>query len=884
MRKLLGLCLLVCGIACATALAQGDSDEISTARASLGVNMRGDLSVSIFADDDLSATALDTIRATALACNWRPRYKSSGLLEGTCRHFFQSDGASVSGRLDAARLVTLLHAARAEQVTVFLDGLTELQAPPPPGWRQPKAVRRAAHARDAGMYSFVSAGPSELPPPFDFKLGQPWEARRLVTPLLFTLFAPPILSLGLMRRSRRNQVTHATTVWMHWVLLGAWLYWISAVRISDLTAFAVHLQIDSLALTLAVGAVLYSVPPLLAMASCIVILIPAEKEPLQERIKIAKKGTARNAAIIVPFGIFLVGSKMFQLDTRVAMASIFAAYVAYRVLTLFAGLSTLGSVLYLSGGELAESVRRIAGRAKVQLKGVYLTGNRSAREANAFAGGSGFIMLTGGLVESLTCREVDTVVAHEMGHLRGKDALMSMAAFWGYILVVTPAAVSFVHRAGLPGWLLSLPILPMGYVLGTAFLSRSREFEADRKAAELTGDPEGMIAALARLRMLSDTPVDWGGMQGSILSHPSMHQRAMAIARRFNLAEERALAILNDPGMLGAEPLHAAESFRAAEPVPGAEPLPAAKSLPSATVDGPPADPPPLHYALPEFAHGEPLFSTSTKETFEFWVRWLSNVSLVAELMAVAIVASRVWPWGPHWQVLAMLLCVPVVARTYLAVGRWFECRFARRIRRRLLLRLGSAAENGIFAGVSPGDKVVPVEGFSMWDVGFLFLSPDWLTYQGEQARFSIPRSAVSGIEVRKGPFGWSRTYAATVTWEGGSFSVVRPDRGVSRRTARRLKAQLDAWRQGLPEQYVAAAPGPFSAPSLPQFSGTLLRRWAALRSHALRAAMLFLGVIFVLPLEMVHHAAMIALVPFTVPMCYLMAVCPLFFARPAKA
>ena len=170
-----------------------------------------------------------------------------------------------------------------------------------------------------------------------------------------------------------------------------------------------------------------------------------------------------------------------------------------------------------------------------------------------------------------------------------------------------------------------------------------------------------------------------------------------------------------------------------------------------------------------------------------------------------------------------------------------------------------------------------------MWDVGFLFLSPDWLTYQGEQARFSIPRTAISSVEVRKGPFGWGRTYAATVAWEGGSFSLLRPDRGGSRRTARRLKARLDAWRQGMPEGYVAALPGPFPAPSLPQFSGTLIRRWTALRSHAVRAFMLFIGVIVLLPMESVNSAAMIALVPFTVPICYMIAVCPLFFRRTAS-
>src|ERR1022692_12496 len=341
MRKLFGRCW-VGGAVASAASAQQDSGEISEARVYLGVNTRGDLSVHIYAED-LSASALNTIRSTALPCDWRSRYSSSRLLEGTCRHLFQSDGASMSGRLDPSRLVTMLHAARVEKVTVELAGLTQLKGPPPPGWRQANAKKRIGGSPGVGRYSFLSAQSAELPPAFEFKIGKPWEARRLVTPLLFTLFAPPVLSLWLIRRGRRNQAKQATNVWVHWVLLGSWLYWISAISISDITAFAVHLQIDSLALTFAAGAAIYSLPPLLAMASCIVILIPSGKEPLAERILIARKGTARNAAFIVPFGIFLVGSEMFQLDTRVGMASMFAAYVAYRLLTLLAGLWTHGS-------------------------------------------------------------------------------------------------------------------------------------------------------------------------------------------------------------------------------------------------------------------------------------------------------------------------------------------------------------------------------------------------------------------------------------------------------------------------------------------------------------------------------------------------------------
>ena len=65
-------------------------------------------------------------------------------------------------------------------------------------------------------------------------------------------------------------------------------------------------------------------------------------------------------------------------------------------------------MVFLSGGELAESIRRLAARAKVQLKGIYLTGNRSPREVNAFAVGSGNVMITSGLVERMTRRDGKT--------------------------------------------------------------------------------------------------------------------------------------------------------------------------------------------------------------------------------------------------------------------------------------------------------------------------------------------------------------------------------------------------------------------------------------------------------------------------------------------
>src|SRR5262249_33977826 len=156
-------------------------------------------------------------------------------------------------------------------------------------------------------------------------------------------------------------------------------------------------------------------------------------------------------------------------------------------------------------------------------------------------------------------------------------------------------------------------------------LSRKHEFEADGKAAELVNDPEGMIAALARLSKMTRTPVSWGGIQGAILSHPSMRQRVLAIAHRFGLAEERAVALLHDPDLLAAD-----------------------------------TGPEDLHYSVPAECEGlEPVFSSRSKSAYQMWGRWTSNVALAALTLAFGHFALFVWPRPPHIR-LGLLLMLPL--------------------------------------------------------------------------------------------------------------------------------------------------------------------------------------------------------------------------------
>jgi Zn-dependent protease with chaperone function len=828
----------------------------------LSIKPLGDVNVSIYADS-LSQQRLQALRTMVLPCNWRAEEQDDGYLIGACHAMLHSDGASVDGRIPLAGLVVALRASGLQVVRLSVQGYAPFRASPGDGWY---VIRRKSRGKrfadDDTIYFYTSRSINELPAYADIRVGIPWKASRFVTPLAFTLLGPPLLALWLRRRSERKGGRPATVVWMNWVMNGMFLYWISALSISDLTAFTYRLRLESAIATLAVGALVYSIPPLASVLASVFLIHPANKR--SDAIAAARRAAVQNATLLVPLGIFLVGGGMFQLDARIAMGSVLAAYAAFKMLTVVAARVTHGNIQLLTQGDLCQKAYQIAGRAGVKLHGFYLTDNRAKREANAFAAGTGVVMVSRGLVENLTRREVDAVLAHETGHLRGKHTLMTAAAFWAYILLVQPLVLTMAVTAKVPQWVLGLPILPVAFIMGTAYLSRGREFNADKRAAELTGDPEGVIAGLARLRILSDSPVDWGGMQGSILSHPSMQARVLAIARHCHLDEIRALAVLHDPDILGAEPAptqNAAAEVRTGEAAPAAEVAQ------------------PIHYELPERSV---VFSTFAKEGRALPARWVANAVLVAELLAVAVLMERIdipWPWG----FLASLAGLALATRTFLAVDNVLSCYFLKRIRRKLEREWAGAGRQAMFVGVLPGWRVMLPDGFPIWDVGFLSFSPDYLTYEGEQTRFSVPREAVTGVAVQKGPLAWDPEYVLTVAWQGGAFSLTRPDRGTtSRRQARRLEAQLRSWWHGEPLREASCnAVNRLPAPALPQLSGEILRGWKAVRVLALRAAMLFFGtIILVQALQMKHYGVMLSMAP----ICLMLAVCPIFFRKAPAA
>lgn len=133
---------------------------------------------------------------------------------------------------------------------------------------------------------------------------------------------------------------------------------------------------------------------------------------------------------------------------------------------------------------------------------------------NAFAVGSGrdaAVAVTDGLLRKLGRAELVGVLAHEVSHIQNNDVrVMGMADILGRLTHSFSLIGQFLLLLNLPmiilgqttiSWfaIAALIFAPQLSALLQLGLSRTREFDADRGAAELTGDPASLAEALRKL-------------------------------------------------------------------------------------------------------------------------------------------------------------------------------------------------------------------------------------------------------------------------------------------------------------------------------------------------------------------------------------------------
>ncbi|MCW2637604.1 MAG: peptidase Ste24p [Blastococcus sp.] len=199
----------------------------------------------------------------------------------------------------------------------------------------------------------------------------------------------------------------------------------------------------------------------------------------------------------------------------------------------------------LPAGELRSSLLALADRSGVPVEDVLVSdASRRTTALNAYVsgfGGTRRIVLYDTVLEQLPDDEIESIAAHELGHVVNGDVLTgtltgalgagAAVALFGWLLSMTP----LLRRAGadspadprvIP---LVLLLLAVGGLLSTPvqnLVSRQIEARADLHALDLTRDPEAFVSMQRRLATTNlsdpDPPAAWQWFFGS---HPTAAQR-----------------------------------------------------------------------------------------------------------------------------------------------------------------------------------------------------------------------------------------------------------------------------------------------------------------------------------------------------------------------
>jgi heat shock protein HtpX len=178
---------------------------------------------------------------------------------------------------------------------------------------------------------------------------------------------------------------------------------------------------------------------------------------------------------------------------------------------------------------------------------------------NAFASGRdaqhAVVAVTTGILGLLTRDELAAVLAHELGHVRNRDILVSSLAAtlagavtllanlaqWSMLLGGAGRSEDDGEHGSVAGGFLAILLAPIAATLIQLSVSRSREYGADETGASIHGQPESLARALEKLEQGSHVqplavnpaaahlfvvnPLVGGGLSTLFSTHPPVSER-----------------------------------------------------------------------------------------------------------------------------------------------------------------------------------------------------------------------------------------------------------------------------------------------------------------------------------------------------------------------
>ena len=257
---------------------------------------------------------------------------------------------------------------------------------------------------------------------------------------------------------------------------------------------------------------------------------------------------AAMTAILVFVGRAIGGAQGMLVAFAFAVFMNFSAYwFSDKVLLRMYGAQ---QVTRAQAPDLYDMVADLAHRADLPMPKLYVLPQPSP---NAFATGRNpshaAVAVTAGILDIVPADELRGVIAHELGHVKNGDILISTVAatLAGAISMLAHSAFFFGgrsddHHGGNPvGALLALILAPLAATLIQLAVSRSREFAADEYGAHLIGTGRPLARALLKLEAVNQripshiepatahlfivNPLSVRGLQALFRTHPPTEER-----------------------------------------------------------------------------------------------------------------------------------------------------------------------------------------------------------------------------------------------------------------------------------------------------------------------------------------------------------------------
>jgi heat shock protein HtpX len=210
-----------------------------------------------------------------------------------------------------------------------------------------------------------------------------------------------------------------------------------------------------------------------------------------------------------------------------------------------------------SAPELVALVRELARNAGLPMPRVHVM---DSAQPNAFATGRnpghGAVAVSRGLLETLNRDEIAGVIAHELAHIRNHDTLTMTitATIAGAISMLAQFGLFFGgsresnNGLGIVGTLVMVILAPLAAMLVQMAISRTREYAADALGARISGRPDALASALAKIASIAPkvenetaerapatahlfiiNPLTNRGMDNLFSTHPSTENRIAAL-------------------------------------------------------------------------------------------------------------------------------------------------------------------------------------------------------------------------------------------------------------------------------------------------------------------------------------------------------------------